>query len=135
MGFEMATETITSEVQLSAELRAATDAFAESLLAARPFVAYRQVEARLKQDREARSLLERLQACQASIRLKQADGRVTHYDIKELRTLQSDALANRTIAAYVDAQQGAVAQLRDVNTQISQLLGVDFAALAKRTSC
>ncbi len=123
------------EVQISAGLRAATDAFAESLLATQPFMAYRQAEARLGQDREAQSLLEQLQTCQASIRQKQTSGQMTRDDIEQLRTLQKDALANQTIAEYVDAQQGAVAHLRDINLRISQSLGVDFATLAKRTSC
>ena len=131
----MTPNTTTGETKLSAVLRTATDEFAESLLAARPFVAYRQAETRLEGDREAHSLLKRLQTSQASIRLKQASGQVTHDDIENLRSLQRDAMANRTIAEYMDAQQGAVVYLRDINQEISHLLGVDFAALAKRTCC
>jgi hypothetical protein len=44
--------------------------------------------------------------------------------------------ANRLIGGYIQTQDNATAYLKEVNQEISQWLGVDFAALARRpNSC
>lgn len=66
---------------------------------------------------------------------KQADGSVTEAELGELATVQAQVKANATITAYAQAQQEAVNFLREINQEISPLLGVDFASLARQTSC
>lgn len=63
------------------------------------------------------------------------NGNLTQADIERLRTLQNQAQANLTIMTYIQAQQNAIAYLPAVNMEISQLLGIDFAALSNRAVC
>lgn len=56
------------------------------------------------------------------------------YNRKSLLQQKPDVAA--TLAdAGARAQQAAVAFLRRINQEIGELLGVDFAALAKRPGC
>jgi cell fate (sporulation/competence/biofilm development) regulator YlbF (YheA/YmcA/DUF963 family) len=49
--------------------------------------------------------------------------------------LQNEAQANGLIMAFVQTQQQALASLNEVNDEISQLLGLNFAALSQTNSC
>jgi cell fate (sporulation/competence/biofilm development) regulator YlbF (YheA/YmcA/DUF963 family) len=60
---------------------------------------------------------------------------VTQSDVEELRAVQTQVQANPAIIAYAQSQQDAVNFLREINQEISQLLGVDFATLAKQSTC
>lgn len=118
-----------------AELYEATDSLIQNLLASEPFLTYQQSQVQLDADSEARALLKRLSGLQAGLRRKQANGGVTQAEIAELRTVQAQVQANAAIAAYAQAQQDAVNSLREVNQEISQLLGMDFASLARQSTC
>ena len=124
-----------SQATLTPDLRTATEALADNLLASGPFVTYHQAYARFNADAGARALLERLSAVQGEIRQKQARRQVTQADLDQLRALQNEVQSNRVILEYSRAQQDAVAILREINQEISELLGVDFGALAGRSSC
>ena len=120
---------------LPATLLAATEDLAIQLLASEPFTAYHTAQGCLNADAGARALLQRLSQAQAELRQKQAQRAVVQSDVDQLRVLQSAVQADRTITDYVHAQQAAVGFLREMNREISELLGVDFAALAKRPGC
>ena len=120
---------------LSPQLQEATHSLIENLLASEAFTRYGQARARLDTDQEARSLLEQLAQCQARLRQKQAQGAVNQEDIDELRGIQTKVQRNRVIMDYAQSQQEAVNFLRQVNAEIGQLLGVDFAALANQNTC
>ena len=117
------------------DLMAATQALAENLLASEPFTLYQQAYARLDADPQARDLIQRLSHAQADLRRKQAIGGVTQADVTQLRALQSAVQSNRVIVDYASAQQIAIAYLREVNQAISELIGTDFAVLAKKSTC
>ena len=117
------------------ELFQATDSLIQNLLASEPFLVYQQSQAKMNSDSQAHGLLERLSALQAGLRLKQSSNSVIQSDVDELRTVQSQVQTNDIIMAYAQSQQDAVNFLREINQEISQLLGVDFAALAKQNSC
>ncbi len=114
---------------------AATQALAENVLASEAFVNYDRAHVQLKADPRANQLLARLSSLQAELRQHQSQGQVTQENISQLRTAQNDVQVNRVIMDYAGTQQAAVAYLREINQEISQLLGADFAALAKRSSC
>lgn len=120
---------------LSPELQQATENLIENLLASEAFMSYHQSRGAMNSDAQARSLLERLSTLQAELRRKQNSNTVTQSDVDELRALQKQVQANSVIMAYAQSQQEAVNFLREINAEISQLLGVDFAALAKQTTC
>ncbi len=117
------------------DLMAATQALIDNLLAAEPIVAYHQAYARFNADPQARELVQRLSQAQTDLRRKQANGHVTSDDVNQLRQLQKAAYVNRAVIDYAQTQQAAVNYLRTINQEISQLIGVDFAALAKKSSC
>jgi len=120
---------------LPATLFAATEDLAIQLLASEPFTAYHAAQGCFNAAAGARELLQRLSQAQAELRQKQAQQTVAQSDIDQLRALQSAVQADRTIADYIHAQQAAVGFLREMNREIGELLGVDFAALAKRPGC
>ena len=120
---------------IPSELLAATQALAENVLASEPFVNYDRARVQFKADAQANQLMAHLSSLQADLRQRQSQGQVTQEHINQLRTVQSNVQANRVIMDYMGTQQVAVAYLREINQEISQLLGADFAALAKRSSC
>jgi cell fate (sporulation/competence/biofilm development) regulator YlbF (YheA/YmcA/DUF963 family) len=120
---------------LPLELYEATDSLIQNLLASEPFLSYRKSRAQFESDSQAHALIERLSALQTELRRKQTNGSVTQTDIEELRTVQAQVQANATLIAYTNTQQNAVNFLREINQEISQLLGVDFAILAKQSTC
>jgi cell fate (sporulation/competence/biofilm development) regulator YlbF (YheA/YmcA/DUF963 family) len=88
----------------------------------------------LHADPQAMQLLSDLSALQQKIRRQQNTGAISQVDLTQLRALQSAVGTNETIQEHLMTQELAVAFLREVNQEISQLLGVDFASLARRSS-
>jgi len=117
------------------ELYEATDSLIQNLRASEPFLAYQKSREQFKSDSQAHALIERLSALQAELRRQQTNGSVTQADLEELRAVQAEVQANTTLIAHTSTQQEAVSFLREINPEISQLLGVDFAILAKQSTC
>jgi cell fate (sporulation/competence/biofilm development) regulator YlbF (YheA/YmcA/DUF963 family) len=115
---------------LSPRLREAAQSLAQNLLASEPLLRYQQAKSRLEANTQAQALLGELSQCQANLRQDQASGEVRQADIEILRHLQSQIQANAVIMDYLVAQQQAVNFLREINDEISQLLGFNFAVLA-----
>ncbi len=117
------------------DLMAATQVLAENLLASEPFANYQQASARFNADPQARGLIEHLSQAQADLRRRQMGHGVTQADVDQLRTLQREVQSNPVIIDYAVTQQAAVTYLREINQVISELIGSDFVALAKRPGC
>jgi len=117
------------------DLMAATRALAENLLASEPFAVYQQAYARFDADPQARDLIQHLSQAQSELRRKQANGGVKPADVTELRALQSEVQSHPVIVNYVYTQQSAITYLREINQAISELIGTDFAALARKSTC
>jgi cell fate (sporulation/competence/biofilm development) regulator YlbF (YheA/YmcA/DUF963 family) len=122
--------TIKTTGLLSAELRAATEQLAQAILQSEPFQRYQSAQAEMNSEPEAQVLLGQLSVTQAQLRQRQANGTLTQNDLEGLREVQRQAQANPTIMEVVAAQQAALAYLPEVNFEIIQALGVDFATLA-----
>ena len=120
---------------LPLELHQATENLIENLLASEAFLTYHQSLVAMNSDSEARGLLDLLSTLQAALRHKQNTNSVTQTDVEELRAIQEQVQANAVIMAYSQSQQGAVNFLREINMEISQTLGMDFASLAKQNTC
>lgn len=112
-----------------------TEALGESLASSPPFVAYRQAQARLEDDEHARALLDRLAEVERDVRQRQADGTLTRDDIDRVRAAQNEAWSDPIVMAARTAEQAAAAYLQQVNRQITELVGVDIAALAGAGGC
>ena len=80
-------------------------------------------------------LLQQLTAAQSELMQKQYDSQISRDDLKKIRDLQQRAKNNEKINAYSLSQQNAITFFREINDQISQLIGMNFAKLAKNSKC
>jgi cell fate (sporulation/competence/biofilm development) regulator YlbF (YheA/YmcA/DUF963 family) len=124
-----------SPAPLPPELLAATNALAEQLLETEPFMLYERAQARLQTDRAANKLLERFAVAQSELRARQTEGQISMSEVEALRALQQAVQADASVQEYSTAQQAAAECLRQVNQDISDVLGVDFGMLTKRGCC
>ncbi len=116
-------------------LQQAAEGLGQALRASAPVRAHFDASTKLEADAEATGLLDAIAQRQAELRVKQSDGGLTEADIDALRALQFRVQTQPSIAAYLETNQGLRALLSQVNQEISQLLAVDFAALARRSGC
>jgi cell fate (sporulation/competence/biofilm development) regulator YlbF (YheA/YmcA/DUF963 family) len=120
---------------LSPQLHEATQSLIDNLMASEAFTRYQQARALLHADPQAHALLEQLSQSQAGLRQKQASGGATQAEIDALRELQQKAQRDQVIMAYAQSQQAAINFLREINGDISQLLGINFASFANHATC
>lgn len=120
---------------LSPQLQEATLSLIDNLLASEAFIHYQNAHSRFDADNEARTVLEQLTQLQARLRQKQAKGPVNQAEIDSLRLLQQRVQRNPVIMAYAQSQQGAINFLREINGEISQIVGFNFAAFANHATC
>lgn len=120
---------------LSPELQEATQSLIDNLLASEAFVHYQQARTHFNADHEAQDLMDQLSKSQARLRQKQSRGEVNQAEIDSLRLLQQRAQRNSVIMEYAQSQEEAVSFLREINGEISQLLGINFAAFANHSTC
>jgi len=116
-------------------LQEAAGAFTGNLLASEAFIRYQRAQSRLNEDHRAHTLLEQLTQAQANLRKKQNSGSVTQAELDVLRAIQVQVQRNTVIMDYAEAQQQAVNFLREINDEISQLWGINFASFANHSTC
>jgi cell fate (sporulation/competence/biofilm development) regulator YlbF (YheA/YmcA/DUF963 family) len=116
-------------------LQQAAERLGQVLRASVPVRAHFDASANLEADAEATSLLDAITQHQAELRVKQNDGGVTEADIDALSALQFRVQTQPSIATYLETNQDLRALLSQVNREISQLLAVDFAGLARKSGC
>ncbi len=124
-----------SNTTLPPSVAAALDALVKQVRRAEPIRRYYQAKARLDADPQAGALLARYSTAQADLRFRQSRGQVAQAGVDQLRALQRQVQSNRAIMDYAETQQMAMAYLPEVNQEISELLGLDFASLAGPASC
>lgn len=116
-------------------LQDATQSLIQNLLASEAFVHYQQAHNHLDADHEALTLLDQFAQAQARLRQKQANSGVTQSEIDFLREIQQKVKHNKIIMYYAQSQQDAADFLREINDEINQLLGMNFAVLAQKSTC
>jgi len=121
--------------QIPPALMEAADALGASLASSPPFVAYRLAQARLEDDEHARTLLDHLAEVERDVRKRQADGGLTRDDIDRVRAAQNETWSDPVVMELATAQRGAAAYVPQINKLITELLGVDVAALAGAGGC
>jgi cell fate (sporulation/competence/biofilm development) regulator YlbF (YheA/YmcA/DUF963 family) len=108
---------------------------AERINFSEPVNNYQIALERFTQDMAAHKIMEDLSDLQKDIRQKQNKNQITSQDLEKLRLLQTKAQENEVINSYAHSQQEAIGKLREINAEISNLLGIDFASLAKKSNC
>lgn len=112
----------------------ATAILAENLTQSEPFLRLHESEHNLNQDVEANRLITAFNKLRQKIITDQNAGKFNESDIHQLRSLQLEIAENQTIQEVNLAQESAKELLREVNQEISQILGFDFSLFAKRAS-
>jgi cell fate (sporulation/competence/biofilm development) regulator YlbF (YheA/YmcA/DUF963 family) len=120
---------------LPAALSDAADALAAALQASPAFVALTAAEKALFADASAATILEQYTTAQRRLRALEMDGSLTQDDLSRADELEQQVEEQVLIAGYLAAQQDALALLPEVYRTISQLLGVDFTWLTRRSCC
>jgi len=123
------------ETILPPTMQEATNVFISNLLASEAFVRYHQSQTLLDHDSQGQALLNQLSQTQTELRKNQTDNSLSKDEIDSLRALQVQAQENVVIQGYANAQQDAIKFLREINDEINQLLGIDFASFTKRSGC
>jgi len=123
------------QTELSPQLQEATQLLVEHLLASEAFTQYQNARNDMDANQEAHALMDQLGKSQARVRQMQAKSQVNQAEIDSLRLLQQRVLRNPVILDYLGSQQEAVNLLRDVNREISELLGINFASFANHATC
>lgn len=120
-------------ITLSTAMQAATHNLGQSLADSEPFTRYVNAQSNLENDQTASDLLDILISTQNSFQRQQRQGGVTQADIDQIKAVQGQVQKNPTIMEYANSQKEAIAFLKEINKEISQQLGMDFALIAKRS--
>lgn len=107
----------------------------KNLVAAESYIRFQQAERALNGDAMALGLLNKLKQAQAHIRKAQSSGTVSAEDLQTLGDLQRQVEATPVITEYIFCQQDMIRFFQEINAEISQLLGINFALIARRSSC
>jgi cell fate (sporulation/competence/biofilm development) regulator YlbF (YheA/YmcA/DUF963 family) len=126
---------MTVKTNIPEKLELALNVLAERIKFSEPINSYQNAQELFIQDTAAQKIMKELSAFQRDIRQKQYNNQVTTQDLEKLRSLQTKAQENKVITSYMHSQQEAIGQLREINAEISSLFGMDFASLAKKSSC
>ena len=125
----------TNNQSIPTNLLQATTTLAENLLQSEPFMHYHKSYKNFEEDIQASLLLQNLSQTQSELRRKQSQSKISEEDLNQLRELQQQAQSNQIIIEYAEAQQAAIEYLREINQEISNLIGVDFGSLARSSGC
>jgi cell fate (sporulation/competence/biofilm development) regulator YlbF (YheA/YmcA/DUF963 family) len=126
-------EKASAQNSISIKLLESASVLTENLVQSEPFLDLHEADRRLHADREALRLLTEFEELQKKILAQQHSGSICESDIKRLREIQSAIGTNDVIQEQKLAQETAIAFLREVNQEISNHLGVDFASLTRRS--
>ena len=126
---------MTVKTNIPEKLELALNNLAERIKFSEPINSYQNAQELFVQDTAAQKIMKELSAFQRDIRQKQYNNQVTQQDLDMLRSQQVKAQENVVINSYAHSQQEAIGQLREINAEISNMLGIDFASLAKKSNC
>lgn len=113
----------------------ATQMLVQNLQQSEPFLRYQQADRKMHADQAAMQMLTDLSEAQNKVRGQQYSRTISEGDLRRLRELQEALRSNGAILAYGMAQQEAISLLREVNDEISNLIGVDFSSLTRKSGC
>lgn len=126
------------EVTVRTEVMEAAREFGEALANCEECQALQQAQEALNKDREARELLSNYQATQRSMQMAEMWGGslpLPKGELDELKNLEAKINSNHIIKAVLDAQKRLQEMLVSLNTEISGLLGIDFASNSSASGC
>lgn len=114
------------------ELFDATISLAESLEQSEPITRFRQATQLLQDDLDAQQLVSEAAKLKQIIYAKDASREEMQKNFPRLREINNQIARNPMIQEKSQAQEMAIEFLREINQEISQLLGFDFGSMTKR---
>ena len=113
------------------EIVEAARGFASAIGASSQFRDYEEAAGNIREDMGARALLTEYQEAQRTIRLLQgwSGGNSSHTE--QFRELQEKVFKHPKLHNYFDSQERLVSLLQELNKNLREALGFDFARLAK----
>lgn len=110
--------------------------FGEALADCDECRAVKEGQETLRKDKEASKLLSDYQSTQRSIQMARMWGGKTAKDeLEELRKLETKINSNGIIQNLLDAQKRLQEMLGSLNTEVSNLLGINFASNSSAGGC
>lgn len=124
------------EVITKAEVMEAAREFGEALADCEECRAVEQAQEALRNDREARKLVSDYQSTQRSIQMARMWGRrIPEEELDQLKDLEAKINSNPVVKNLLDAQKRLQEMLANLNAEISDLLGIDFASNSSAGCC
>lgn len=114
------------------ELFDATIALAENLEQSEPITRFRQATQLLQDDQDAQQLVSEAAELKQIIYAKDASREVMQENFPRLREINNQIARNPMIQEQNQSQEMAIEFLREINQEISTLLGFDFGSMTKR---
>lgn len=114
------------------ELFEATSDLAESLRQSETVLRFTKANQALTNNQQAQQLLDEAADLQQKIYAKDASREFMKENFPRLRELQNQIATSPVLQEQYQAQEMAIQFLREINQEISQLLGIDFASLTRR---
>lgn len=111
----------------------ATSMLAENLMLSEPFLKLKETERILSENEKATTLIAAFENLRQKIIEGQNNSKISENDIAQFRAVQMEIAENEIIQEFNLAQESAKELLKDVNQEISQILGINFATLAQRS--
>ncbi len=109
-------------------MKAARD-FGAALSDCREVLALKQAEEAFRKNKEARDLLSSYQTRQRFLQMARMRGKgLPDIEMAELRHLEAKVNTNDLIRNFVGSSRAFQETMRNLNTEISGLLGIDFSA-------
>jgi cell fate (sporulation/competence/biofilm development) regulator YlbF (YheA/YmcA/DUF963 family) len=110
--------------------------FGKALANCEEYLAVERAEDALRKDSQARKLLSDYQSTQRSVQMARMwGGRIAKDELDGLRSLEAKINSNQIIKNLLDAQKRLPEMLGNLNTEISDLLGIDFASNSTVGGC
>ena len=109
-------------------MRTARD-FGAALSDCKEVLALKQAEGAFRKNKEARDLLSSFQTRQRFLQMARMRGKgLPDDEMAELRNMEAKVNSNALIRNFVANSQAFQETMRNLNTEISGLLGIDFSA-------
>ena len=119
---------------LSEEIRQAAAQFASNLRLVPVVAAFVAAEEAFQTDQELRAQRERFNDLGQRFQRARMNGVLTDALVAEVRREQTHLQSHPLVVEYGRRRQEALAFLQETNVRISEILGVDFAAIARPPS-
>ncbi|BER92312.1 YlbF family regulator [Thermatribacter velox] len=117
-------------LMLSEEIKSSLQDFAEKLIATSFFQTFQQSRSNLTNNQEALELLQRWNEKQRELSEIASERDLQEKDFMEVEAIREAIFKNVILMNYFKAQDELVTFLKEVNRELSNILGFDFALSA-----